>query len=157
MAVVIDKPVADFEAQATSGQTFSLAALKGKQVVIYFYPKDSTPGCTTEGQGFRDHYAAFKAANTEVFGVSRDSVKSHENFKGKQAFPFELISDKDEAVCQLFDVIKLKKLYGKEYLGVDRSTFLIDSQGVLRQEWRGVKVPGHVDAVLKAAQALHNA
>jgi peroxiredoxin Q/BCP len=157
MAVVIDKPVADFEAQATSGQTFSLAALKGKQVVIYFYPKDSTPGCTTEGQGFRDHYAAFKAANTEVFGVSRDSVKSHENFKGKQAFPFELISDKDEAVCQLFDVIKLKKLYGKEYLGVDRSTFLIDSQGVLRQEWRGVKVPGHVDAVLAAAQALQNA
>lgn len=157
MAVVIDKPVADFEAQATSGQTFSLAALKGKQVVIYFYPKDSTPGCTTEGQGFRDKYEAFKAANTEVFGVSRDSVKSHENFKGKQEFPFELISDKDEAVCQLFDVIKLKKLYGKEYLGVDRSTFLIDKDGVLRQEWRGVKVPGHVDAVLAAAQALNNA
>ena len=157
MAVVIDKPVADFEAQATSGQTFSLAALKGKQVVIYFYPKDSTPGCTTEGQGFRDQCAAFKAANTEVFGVSRDSVKSHENFKGKQEFPFELISDKDEAVCQLFDVIKLKKLYGKEYLGVDRSTFLIDKDGVLRQEWRGVKVPGHVDAVLAAAQALNKA
>ena len=157
MAVVIDKPVADFEAQATSGQTFSLAALKGKQVVIYFYPKDSTPGCTTEGQGFRDHYAAFKAANTEVFGVSRDSVKSHENFKAKQEFPFELISDKDEAVCQLFDVIKLKKLYGKEYLGVDRSTFLIDKDGVLRQEWRGVKVPGHVDAVLAAAQSLNKA
>ncbi|MCK6186964.1 MULTISPECIES: peroxiredoxin [unclassified Pseudomonas] len=157
MAVVIDTPVADFGAQATSGQTFSLAALKGKQVVIYFYPKDSTPGCTTEGQGFRDHYAAFQAANTEVFGVSRDSVKSHENFKAKQAFPFELISDKDEAVCQLFDVIKLKKLYGKEYLGVDRSTFLIDKNGVLRQEWRGVKVPGHVDAVLAAAQALNEA
>ncbi|MBC3303645.1 peroxiredoxin Q/BCP [Pseudomonas cedrina] len=154
MAVVIDTPVADFEAQATSGQTFSLAALKGKQVVIYFYPKDSTPGCTTQGQGFRDQHEAFKAANTEVFGVSRDSLKSHENFKGKQAFPFELISDKDEAVCQLFDVIKLKKLYGKEYLGVDRSTFLIDKEGVLRQEWRGVKVPGHVDAVLAAAQAL---
>ncbi|MCF5053136.1 redoxin domain-containing protein [Pseudomonas syringae] len=155
MAVVIDKPVADFEAQATSGQTFSLAALKGKQVVIYFYPKDSTPGCTTEGQGFRDQHAAFNAANTVVFGVSRDSVKSHENFKAKQEFPFELISDKDEAVCHLFDVIKLKKLYGKEYLGVDRSTFLIDSQGVLRQEWRGVKVPGHVEAVLAAAQALN--
>ncbi|NMX65387.1 peroxiredoxin [Pseudomonas sp. WS 5079] len=154
MAVVIDTPVADFQAPATSGQTFSLAGLKGKQVVIYFYPKDSTPGCTTEGQGFRDHYAAFQAANTEVFGVSRDSVKSHENFKAKQAFPFELISDKDEAVCQLFDVIKLKKLYGKEYLGVDRSTFLIDKEGVLRQEWRGVKVPGHVEAVLAAAQAL---
>lgn len=155
MAVVIDTPVADFEAQATSGQTFSLAALKGKQVVIYFYPKDSTPGCTTQGQGFRDQHEAFKAANTEVFGVSRDSLKSHENFKGKQAFPFELISDKDEAVCQLFDVIKLKKLYGKEYLGVDRSTFLIDKDGVLRQEWRGVKVPGHVEAVLAAAQALN--
>ena len=157
MTVVIDKPVADFEAPATSGQTFSLAALKGKQVVIYFYPKDSTPGCTTQGQGFRDQHEAFKAANTEVFGISRDSLKSHENFKGKQEFPFELISDKDEAVCQLFDVIKLKKLYGKEYLGVDRSTFLIDKDGVLRQEWRGVKVPGHVDAVLAAAQELNKA
>ena len=157
MAVALDQPVAHFQAQATGGQTVSLADLKGRQVVLYFYPKDSTPGCTTEGQGFRDQYAAFQAANTEVFGVSRDSVKSHENFKAKQEFPFELISDKDEAVCQLFDVIKLKKLYGKEYLGVDRSTFLIDSEGVLRQEWRGVKVPGHVDAVLAAAQALNKA
>ncbi|GLH37367.1 peroxiredoxin [Pseudomonas moraviensis] len=157
MAVVIDQPVADFTAPATSGQTVSLSGLKGKQVVIYFYPKDSTPGCTTQGQGFRDQHAAFKAANTEVFGISRDSLKSHENFKGKQEFPFELISDKDEAVCQLFDVIKLKKLYGKEYLGVDRSTFLIDKDGVLRQEWRGVKVPGHVDAVLAAAEALNKA
>ncbi|MDO7898197.1 peroxiredoxin [Pseudomonas citrulli] len=155
MAVAVDQPVTDFQAPATSGQTVSLAALKGKQVVIYFYPKDSTPGCTTEGQGFRDLYPQFQAANTEVFGVSRDSLKSHENFKCKQQFPFELISDKDEAVCQLFDVIKLKKLYGKEYLGVDRSTFLIDQDGVLRQEWRGVKVPGHVDAVLAAAQALN--
>ncbi|CAH0312901.1 peroxiredoxin [Pseudomonas brassicacearum] len=157
MAVAVDQPVTDFQAPATSGQTVSLAALKGKQVVIYFYPKDSTPGCTTEGRGFRDQYAQFQAANTEVFGISRDSLKSHENFKCKQEFPFELISDKDEAVCQLFDVIKLKKLYGKEYLGVDRSTFLIDKNGVLRQEWRGVKVPGHVDAVLAAAQALNNA
>lgn len=157
MAVAIDQPVADFEAAATSGQTVSLASLKGKQVVIYFYPKDSTPGCTTQGQGFRDQLEAFKAANTEVFGVSRDSLKSHENFKAKQAFTFELISDKEEALCQLFDVIKLKKLYGKEYLGVDRSTFLIDKDGVLRQEWRGVKVPGHVDAVLAAAQALDKA
>ena len=155
MAVAIDQPVADFEAPATSGQTVSLANLKGKQVVIYFYPKDSTPGCTTQGQGFRDQLQAFKAANTEVFGVSRDSLKSHENFKCKQEFPFELLSDKDEALCQLFDVIKLKKLYGKEYLGVDRSTFLIDAKGVLRQEWRGVKVPGHVDAVLAAAQAIN--
>jgi peroxiredoxin Q/BCP len=156
MAVTLNQLVADFEAQATSGQAISLAGLKGQQVVIYFYPKDSTPGCTTEGQGFRDQHAAFEAANTVVFGVSRDSLKSHENFKAKQAFSFELISDKDEALCQLFDVIKLKKLYGKEYLGVDRSTFLIDKEGVLRQEWRGVKVPGHVAAVLEQAQALHN-
>ena len=155
MAVSLDQPVADFNAAATSGQQVSLCALKGQQVVIYFYPKDSTPGCTTEGQDFRDQHAAFQAANTVVFGVSRDSMKSHENFKCKQAFPFELISDKDEALCQLFDVIKLKKLYGKEYLGIDRSTFLIDSQGVLRREWRGVKVPGHVDEVLAAAQALN--
>ncbi|MDN7139344.1 peroxiredoxin [Pseudomonas sp. JQ170] len=155
MAVELDQPVADFQAQATSGQSVSLANLAGKQVVLYFYPKDSTPGCTTEGQGFRDQYAAFQAANTEVFGVSRDGIKSHENFKAKQAFPFELISDKDEALCQLFDVIKLKKLYGKEYLGVDRSTFLIDKNGVLRKAWRGVKVPGHVDAVLAEAQALN--
>jgi peroxiredoxin Q/BCP len=157
MAVELDKPVADFQVQATSDQAVSLSALKGQQVVIYFYPKDSTPGCTTEGQGFRDSYAEFKAANTVVFGVSRDSLKSHENFKAKQEFPFELISDKDESLCQLFDVIKLKKLYGKEYLGVDRSTFLIDKEGVLRQEWRGVKVPGHVAEVLEKAQALNNA
>ncbi|MDX5371364.1 MAG: peroxiredoxin [Pseudomonadaceae bacterium] len=155
MSVSLDQPVADFTAEATSGMQVSLSELKGKQVVIYFYPKDSTPGCTTEGQGFRDQYPAFQAANTLVFGVSRDGLKSHENFKCKQEFPFELISDKDEALCQLFDVIKLKKLYGKEYLGIDRSTFLIDAKGVLRREWRGVKVPGHVDEVLAAAQALH--
>lgn len=154
MAVSLDQPVADFNAAATSGQQVSLSALKGQQVVIYFYPKDSTPGCTTEGQDFRDQYPAFQAANTLIFGVSRDGMKSHENFKCKQAFPFELISDKDEALCQLFDVIKLKKLYGKEYLGVDRSTFLIDANGVLQREWRGVKVPGHVAEVLEAAQAL---
>ena len=157
MAVAIDQPVDDFQIPATSEKTVSLSQLKGKQVVIYFYPKDSTPGCTTEGQGFRDHYAEFQAANTEVFGVSRDSLKSHENFKAKLAFPFELLSDKDEALCQLFDVIKLKKLYGKEYLGVDRSTFLIDKDGVLRHEWRGVKVPGHVEAVLEQAKQLNQA
>ena len=157
MAVAIDQPVSDFQIAATSEKTVKLSDLKGKQVVIYFYPKDSTPGCTTEGQGFRDHYADFQAANTEIVGVSRDSVKSHENFKAKQGFPFELLSDKDEALCQLFDVIKLKKLYGKEYLGVDRSTFLIDKDGVLRHEWRGVKVPGHVEAVLEQAKALNNA
>jgi thioredoxin-dependent peroxiredoxin len=156
MAVVLEQPISDFHAQATSGLQIALSALKGQQVVIYFYPKDSTPGCTTEGQGFRDHYAAFQAANTLIFGVSRDSLKAHENFKGKQQFPFELISDADEALCQLFEVIKLKKLYGKEYLGIERSTFLLDGDGVLRQAWRGVKVPGHVNAVLAAAQALHS-
>ena len=156
MAVAIDQPVSDFQIPATSDKTVALSNPKGKQVVVYFYPKDSTPGCTTEGQGFRDHYAQFQAANTEVFGVSRDSLKSHENFKAKQGFPFELLSDKDEALCQLFEVIKLKKLYGKEYLGVDRSTFLIDKDGVLRHEWRGVKVPGHVEAVLEQAKALNN-
>ncbi|MDE3736035.1 MULTISPECIES: peroxiredoxin [Pseudomonas] len=155
MAVSLDNPIADFTVQATSGLEVTLSALRGKQVVLYFYPKDSTPGCTTEGQGFRDQHEAFLAANTMIFGVSRDGMKSHENFKCKQEFPFELISDKDESLCQLFDVIKLKKLYGKEYMGVDRSTFLIDAHGVLRQEWRGVKVPGHVDAVLAAAQALN--
>lgn len=155
MTVTLDQPVADFTAQATGGQQVNLAALRGKQLVIYFYPKDSTPGCTTQGQGFRDQHEAFAEANTLVFGVSRDGLKSHENFKVKQQFPFELISDKEEVLCQLFDVIKLKKLYGKEYLGIDRSTFLIDSEGVLRREWRGVKVPGHVQQVLEAAQALH--
>jgi peroxiredoxin Q/BCP len=157
MAVEIDCPVPSFQVQATSEQLVDLASLAGKQVVLYFYPKDNTPGCTTEGQGFRDHHPAFLTANTLVFGVSRDSLKTHENFRAKQGFPFELISDKDEQLCQLFDVIKLKKLYGKEYLGVDRSTFLIDRNGVLRQEWRGVKVPGHVEAVLQAAQALNEA
>ncbi|KAA8715099.1 peroxiredoxin [Pseudomonas cannabina] len=155
MTITVDQPVPDFQAPATSGQTIDLSALKGQQVVIYFYPKDNTPGCTTQGQDFRDHIASFQAANTVVLGVSRDSLKTHENFKAKQSFPFELISDKDEALCQLFDVIKLKKLYGKEYLGVDRSTFLIDKEGVLRQEWRGVKVPGHVAEVLAQAEALN--
>ncbi|MCM2319626.1 MAG: peroxiredoxin [Pseudomonas sp.] len=155
MPVAIDSPVADFQIQATSGQQVVLSALKGQQVVLYFYPKDSTPGCTTEGQNFRDLHNEFAAANTLVFGVSRDSLKSHENFKCKQEFPFELLSDADEQLCQLFEVIKPKKLYGKEYIGIERSTFLIDKDGVLRQEWRGVKVPGHVDAVLAAARILN--
>ncbi|MEK0363817.1 peroxiredoxin [Pseudomonas sp. CBC3] len=155
MAVAIDQSVPPFQAQATSDTLVSLDTLKGKQVVLYFYPKDNTPGCTTQGQGFRDLQPEFSEANTLIFGVSRDSLRTHENFKAKQAFPFELICDKTEELCQLFDVIKLKKLYGKEYMGVDRSTFLIDRDGILRQEWRGVKVPGHVEAVLQAAQALH--
>ena len=154
MPLALDSPVADFQVQATSGQQVTLGALRGKQVVLYFYPKDSTPGCTTEGQNFRDLHGEFATANTLVFGVSRDSLRSHENFKGKQEFPFELIADTDEQLCQLFQVIKPKKLYGKEYLGIERSTFLIDADGVLRHEWRGVKVPGHVEAVLQAAREL---
>ncbi|EKF74007.1 AhpC/TSA family antioxidant [Alcanivorax hongdengensis A-11-3] len=154
MTVTVGNPVPDFTAPATSDTTVTLSELRGKKVVIYFYPKDSTPGCTTEGQNFRDLYDAFQKANCEIFGVSKDSMRRHENFKAKQAFPFELISDEDENVCQLFDVIKLKKLYGKEYLGIERSTFLIDEDGVLREEWRKVKVKEHAQAVLDAVKAL---
>ena len=152
--VAIDQKVPSFTAQATSEQTISSDDLVGKNVVIYFYPKDSTPGCTTEGQNFRDSIGEFEAANTVIFGVSRDSLRAHENFKAKQSFPFELISDPDEELCKLFDVIKLKKNYGREYMGIERSTFLIDAEGVLKQEWRGVKVKGHVEEVLEAAKAL---
>jgi peroxiredoxin Q/BCP len=155
MAVSLDQPVADFSAAATSGQQVSLNALKGQQVVIYFYPKDSTPGCTTEGLDFRARYAEFQAANTQVFGVSMDSLKKHESFKCKQDFPFELISDPEHELCDLFGVYQLKKNYGKEYMGIVRSTFLLDANGVLREEWRNLRVAGHVDAVLAAAQALH--
>jgi len=153
-SVELNKPVPDFEAAATGDQSVRLADLRGKNVVIYFYPKDDTPGCTTEGQDFRDQMKAFTELDTEIFGVSRDGLRAHENFRTKFEFPFHLISDKDETLCQLFDVIKPKKLYGKEYMGVDRSTFLIDQDGVLRKEWRGVKVPGHVDEVLAAVKAL---
>ncbi|WP_249978395.1 peroxiredoxin [Vreelandella olivaria] len=155
MPVEVGKPVPDFSATATGDTTVTLSELRGKQVVIYFYPKASTPGCTTEGGDFRDNKAQFDAANTVIIGVSRDSLRAQENFKAKQDFNFELISDKDESVCQLFGVIKLKKMYGKEHLGVERSTFLIDREGKLAQEWRGVKVPGHVADVLAAAKALH--
>jgi peroxiredoxin Q/BCP len=122
--------------------------------VLFFYPKASTPGCTQEGQDFRDAANAFAAANTLILGVSRDGLKAQENFKTKQSFPFDLLSDKDETLCKTFDVIKLKKLYGKESLGIERSTFLIDTSGVLRQQWRQVKVQGHVSEVLAVAQAL---
>jgi len=152
--IEINAPLPDFTAQATSDTTVTPESFKGKNVVVYFYPKDNTPGCTTEGQDFRDHYSEFEAANTIVLGVSKDSLKTHENFRKKHEFPFELISDPDETLCKLFDVIKLKKLYGKEYMGIERSTFLIDSQGVLRQEWRKVKVKGHVEEVLHAAKGL---
>lgn len=143
-----------FELAATGGGTVKLSDLAGKRVVLYFYPKDSTPGCTREGQDFRDLHAKFRRANAFVFGVSRDSVKSHENFKAKQGFPFELLSDPDEAACRAYDVIREKNMYGKKVLGIERSTFLIDEQGKLRREWRKVKVDGHAAEVLEAVKAL---
>lgn len=154
MSITLNSPLPDFTAQATSEVTVTLSALAGKNVVIYFYPKDHTPGCTTEGQDFRDLYAEFQAADTVIFGVSRDSLRTHENFRTKQSFPFDLISDPDESLCRLFDVIRQKQLYGKQYEGIERSTFLIDRAGVLRREWRKVKVPGHVAEVLEAARGL---
>ncbi|PMR70077.1 peroxiredoxin [Halomonas heilongjiangensis] len=157
MSISIGQPVPDFTASATGDTRVSLADLQGRQVVVYFYPKASTPGCTTEGGDFRDRKDAFDAANTVILGVSRDGLRAQENFKAKQGFNFELISDKDETVCRLFEVIKLKKLYGKEHLGIERSTFLIDAEGRLAREWRGVKVPGHAEEVLDAARELHAA
>lgn len=152
--VILGKKVPAFILPATGDQTIALADLKGKNLVLYFYPKDSTPGCTTEGQDFRDHYDELQALNSEVLGVSRDSLKSHENFKTKQSFPFELLSDSDETLCRMFDVIKEKNMYGKKVMGIERSTFLIDGKGILRAEWRKVKVAGHVDEVLNAIKAL---
>lgn len=151
-APAIGKKIKNFTRPATGNQTLSLSDLQGKNLVLYFYPKDSTPGCTTEGQEFRDHIQQFANANTVILGVSRDSLRKHENFKAKQSFPFELLSDEDESLCRQFDVIKLKKLYGKEYMGIDRSTFLINTEGLLVQEWRSVRVKGHVQAVLAAVQ-----
>lgn len=151
---MLDQAVPNFSLPATSGATFNLAEQAGKVVVIYFYPKDSTPGCTTEGQNFRDLHAEFIAAGAVILGISRDSLKSHENFKAKQAFPFELGSDADETVCNLFAVMKMKNMYGKQVRGVERSTFVIDRSGVLRREWRGVKVPGHVQEVLDFVKTL---
>ena len=146
--------VPDFELPATGGNTIKLSDLKGNNVVIYFYPKDSTPGCTLEGQDFRDNIEEFRARGTVILGVSRDSIKSHEKFKANQSFPFDLLSDQDELLCRLFDVIKEKNMYGKKVMGIERSTFLIDEAGRLRNEWRKVKVKGHVNAVLDAVKAL---
>lgn len=153
-SVALGKKVPPFALPATGEQTIALADLKGRHVVLYFYPRDSTPGCTTEGQAFRDHHAAFAKLNSVILGVSRDSLKSHENFKAKQAFPFDLLSDGDETLCRLFDVIKEKNMYGKKVMGIERSTFLIDGKGVLRAQWRKVKVAGHVEEVLTAVNAL---
>jgi len=152
--VQLNRKVPGFSATATGDQTFKLSAYKGKNLVIYFYPRDNTPGCTTEGQDFRDSYNTFKRNKTVVVGVSRDSLSSHEKFKTKQEFPFELLSDEDETLCTLFDVIKEKNMYGRKVMGIERSTFLIDASGKLRQEWRKVKVKGHVEEVLEAVRAL---
>jgi len=151
---VIGKKVPTFKLDATGEQIIKLSDLKGKNIVVYFYPKDSTPGCTTEGQNFRDNNTKFKRRNTVVLGVSRDSIKSHENFKSKQKFNFDLLSDPDEELCNIFDVIKMKNMYGKKVRGIERSTFLIDDKGVLRKEWRKVKVDGHVEEVLEAIKEL---
>jgi len=146
--IKVGSKVQNFSLEGTSNLQFNLNDFAGKNIIIYFYPKDSTPGCTNEGIDFKDLYESFINLNTEIFGISRDSLKSHENFKAKYHFPFELLSDPDEVACQLFDVIKMKNMYGKQVRGIERSTFIINVQGELIQEWRGVKVNGHVVEVL---------
>ena len=150
----MNRVVANFTADATRNKKIQLKELRGKHVVIYFYPKDSTPGCTTEGRDFSALHAKFRRKNTIIFGVSRDSIASHEKFREKQGFAFDLISDPDEKLCKQFDVIHEKSLYGKKFMGVVRSTFLIDENGKLRREWRKVKVKGHAEEVLDAVKAL---
>ncbi|CAH1904769.1 putative peroxiredoxin bcp [Candidatus Nitrotoga sp. HW29] len=151
---MLDQAVADFAIPATGGVTFKLFAARGKSLVIYFYPKDNTPGCTTESQQFRDLYVDFKKADCEVVGISRDSIESHEKFKAKFNLPFALLADSEETVCEQFAVIKLKNLYGKQVRGIERSTFVLDRDGVLRGEWRGVKADGHAQEVLQFVQSL---
>ena len=151
----MNRVVADFTADATGDQKIRLKELRGKHVVLYFYPKDSTPGCTQEGLDFKDLHARFKRQNAVILGVSRDSLASHEKFRAKQGFPFELLSDPDEKLCKKFDVIREKTLYGRKFMGVERSTFLIDADGKLRQEWRKVKVKGHAAEVLESVIMLN--
>ncbi|MDD1622842.1 MAG: peroxiredoxin [Methylococcaceae bacterium] len=153
-APTLGQPVPDFQAPATGDKTVRLADYRGKKLVLYFYPKDNTPGCTQEGIAFRDNLEQFERLNTVILGVSRDSVKMHEGFKCKQAFPFDLLSDQDETLCQLFDVIKMKNMYGKQVRGIERSTFLIDESGVLIKEWRKVPVKTHIADVLAFLQTL---
>ena len=153
MDVTLDKKVPDFKAASTGGE-IRLSGFKGSIVVLYFYPKDNTPGCTTEGAAFRDLHDAFRKAGAVVVGASRDSVKSHESFKAKLALPFELVSDPEEKLCEKFGVIRMKQMYGREVRGIERSTFVIDRAGRLAKEWRGVKVPGHVDEVLAFVRSL---
>ena len=157
MTLAINQAAPDFNVPAAGpngNTTVSLADLKGNHVVLYFYPRDNTPGCTREGEDFRDHHAEFKKASAVILGVSRDSLRKHENFRAKYDFPFPLLSDEDGTLCEAYDVIKEKKLYGKPYVGIERSTFLIDASGLLKCEWRGVKVKGHASEVLAAVQSL---
>ena len=151
---MLGKKVPDFSIPATGDATFRLSGQKGHPIVLYFYPKDNTPGCTVEGTDFRDLHGEFTALGSIVAGISRDTLKSHEGFKAKMEFPFELISDPDEKLCDLFGVMKMKNMYGKQVRGVERSTFVIDAEGKLRKQWRGVKVPGHVETVLEYVQSL---
>jgi len=151
---MLNKAVSDFSLPATGGTTFRLSESTATLLVIYFYPKDNTPGCTTEGLNFRDLYPEFRKAGCDIVGISRDSLKSHENFKARMGFPFDLLSDEDEKVCNLFGVIKMKNMYGKQVRGIERSTFVLDAKRVLRREWRGVKVPGHVQEVLDFVKAV---
>jgi peroxiredoxin Q/BCP len=146
--------VPDFSAQITGTTPFQLSQFRGKKLVLFFYPKDNTPGCTTESLQFRELYPIFQKAGTEIIGISRDSIRSHDGFKSKLDLPFELISDADETVCTMFDVIVMKSMYGKKVRGIERSTFIIDAAGKIVKEWRGVKVPGHVDEVLEFVQSL---
>jgi peroxiredoxin Q/BCP len=157
MAIVVNKPLPEFEAFATGGIKVTNRSHHGHIVVLYFYPKDNTPGCTTEAMEFRDKYKDFAKAGAVVFGVSRDNMKSHDDFKIKLELPFELIADTEEKMCHMFGVVKNKIMYGKKVKGIERSTFLIDANGVLCEEWRGLKVQGHVDEVLKAVKALKKA
>ena len=154
MTPVVDKVLPEFEAQATNGVNFTPQAFLGKAVVLYFYPKDATPGCTTEAMQFRDKHKEFVKAGAVIFGVSRDNMASHDKFKANLELPFELIADTEEKLCHMFGVVKNKIMYGKKVKGIERSTFLIDAEGVMRSEWRGIKVAGHVDEVLKAVKAL---
>ncbi len=151
---MLDRPAPEFDLPATGGKTFSLSRARGKRLVLYFYPKDNTPGCTAEGQQFRDLHPQFTQAGCEIYGISRDSLKSHESFKAKMEFPFDLLSDGDETACRLFHVIKMKNMFGKKVRGIERSTFVIDAHGIVRREWRGVKVPGHAAEVLDFVRTL---
>ena len=151
---MLNDPAPDFELPATGGKTFRLSSIKGTPLVIYFYPKDNTPGCTTEGLQFRDLHPQFVKLGCQIYGISRDSIKSHENFKAKMNFPFELLSDTDETACRLFGVIKMKNMYGKKVRGIERSTFVIDAHGIVRREWRGVKVQGHAQEVFEFVKTI---